>query len=309
MAAAFTPIDLSLLPVPDVVEVLDYETILADRKAALLALVAPELRPAVEATLALESEPLTILLEENAARELNWRQRVNEACKAVLVTTAVKADLDNLAAKNNVSRLLISAGDADAYPPVPPVYESDDSLRQRVPEAFEGMSVAGPRGSYLYHARSADGAIADISAISPNPCQVVVSVLSREGDGTASAELLAKVEAALDIEEIVPLCDEVIVQSSQIVPFQVEAQVFFKSNGPGNDVALAAGIDRLKTYVFRAKRQGQSVWRDKLSSLLHVEGVEHIVMPHPSDDILLTAEQAATCINVSVTPAVDAADD
>jgi phage-related baseplate assembly protein len=291
-----------------VVEVLDYETILASRKDALLALVAPEIRAAVAATLALESEPLTILLEENASRELTWRQRVNDACKAVLVTTAVKADLDNLAAHNNVSRLLVTPGDDTAYPPVPAVYELDDSLRQRIPEAFEGMSVAGPRGAYLYHARSADGAIADISAISPTPCQVKVSVLSRDGDGTASPELLAKVEAALDIETIVPLCDEVIVQSSQIVLFEVNAQLFLKSSGPGNAEAVAAAIARVQAFVGRAQRQGASVWKTALTSLLHVEGVEHVLMTDPPEDILLTAEQAATCTAINVTAALDPTD-
>jgi phage-related baseplate assembly protein len=308
MAAASTPIDLSLLPVPDVVEAIDYETILASRKAALLAQVPPEMRDAVEAALSLESEPLTILLQENALRELTWRQRVNEAAKGVLVTTALGADLDNLAARHNVKRLLVTPGDDTVFPPVSAIYETNDSLRQRVPEAFEGMSVAGPRGAYLYHARSADGAIADVSAISPNPCQVVVSVLSRNGDGTADADLLAKVRAALDIETIVPLCDEVIVQSSQIVPFQVTAKLFMKSAGPGQAEAVNAAIARVQAYVYRLQRQGVSVWRTALTALLHVEGVEHVVLSEPPDDIILTAEQAATCTAIDVTAAVDAAD-
>ena len=39
-----SPIDLSRLPAPDVVEPLDYESILAERKAALIALY-PEAEP------------------------------------------------------------------------------------------------------------------------------------------------------------------------------------------------------------------------------------------------------------------------
>ncbi|AOB29907.1 baseplate assembly protein [Bordetella sp. H567] len=305
MAAASTPIDLSLLPVPDVVETLDYETILATRKADLLALCPVDMQPAIAAVLALESEPLTILLQENALRELTWRQRVNEACRAVLVATAVKADLDNLAARHNVTRLLVSPGDDTAYPPVPAIYETDDSLRQRVPEAFEGMSVAGPRGAYLYHARSADGAIADVSAVSPTPCQVVVSVLSREGDGTASADLLAKVDAALDLETIRPLADEVIVQSSEIVPFQVKATLYLRNSGPGQTEAVNAAISRVQAFVSRAQRQGASVWRTQISALLHVEGVSHLDLEEPAADIVLTAAQAATCTDVIVTAAVD----
>jgi hypothetical protein len=61
---------VSLLPVPDVVETLDYEVILAAMKADLAAR-APELA----AVLALESEPVVKLLEVCAYRELLLRAR------------------------------------------------------------------------------------------------------------------------------------------------------------------------------------------------------------------------------------------
>ena len=48
-------IDLSQLPAPIVVEVLDYEDILAERKATLISLYPEEQREAVARTLALES--------------------------------------------------------------------------------------------------------------------------------------------------------------------------------------------------------------------------------------------------------------
>ena len=46
-------IDLSLVPAPDLIDTLDYEAILASRKAALLALWPEADRPALEATLAI----------------------------------------------------------------------------------------------------------------------------------------------------------------------------------------------------------------------------------------------------------------
>ncbi|VEI72369.1 Uncharacterised protein [Serratia rubidaea] len=72
-------IDLSLLPVPDVVEALDYESLLAERKATLLSLYPEEQREAMSRTLSLESEPIVKLLQENAYREVILRQRVNDA--------------------------------------------------------------------------------------------------------------------------------------------------------------------------------------------------------------------------------------
>ena len=46
-------------------------------------------------------------------------------------------------------------------------------------------SVAGPTGAYEFHALSADGDVKDAAATSPAPGEVVVTVLSRTGDGAA----------------------------------------------------------------------------------------------------------------------------
>lgn len=81
-------VDLNQLAAPDVVEVLDYETILAERKATLVSLYPEEQQEAVARTLTLESEPIVKLLEENAYREVIWRQRVNEAARAVMLAYA-----------------------------------------------------------------------------------------------------------------------------------------------------------------------------------------------------------------------------
>lgn len=115
------------------------------------------------------------------------------------------SDLEHIAANNNVKRLTVTLADNDAVPPVAAVMESDDALRQRVPEAFEGLSVAGPSVAYEFHAKSADGRVADASAASPAPAEVVFTVLSHDGDGNASEELLAAVAPAVNGEDKWPI--------------------------------------------------------------------------------------------------------
>ena len=51
-------VDLSQLAAPDVVEELDYETILTERKVTLVSLYPEEQQDAVARTLTLESEPI-----------------------------------------------------------------------------------------------------------------------------------------------------------------------------------------------------------------------------------------------------------
>ena len=219
-------IDLSQLPAPDVVEALDYETLLAGRKATLVSLYPADQQDAVARTLTLESEPIVKLLQENAYRELILRQRINEAAKAVMVAYALDGDLDQLGANNGVTRLTITPADDTTIPPTAAVMESNDDFRLRIASAFEGLSVAGPTGAYEYHAKSADGRVADASAISPSPAVVTVTVLAREGSGVASDELLAVVNAALNDEDVRPVADRVSVQSAHIVDYEIVAELY-----------------------------------------------------------------------------------
>ncbi|CCJ78892.1 Baseplate assembly protein J [Cronobacter muytjensii 530] len=124
-------IDLSQLPAPDVVEELDFETILAERKATLISLYPEEEQDAVARTLALESEPIVKLLQENAYREVIWRQRVNEAARAVMLAYASGRDLDVSAGNLNTARLTITPADESTLPPAPAVMESDTDFRLR----------------------------------------------------------------------------------------------------------------------------------------------------------------------------------
>lgn len=59
-------IDLSQLPAPQIVDVPNFETLLAERKAEFVALHPKDEVEAVIRTLELESEPVTKLLQENA---------------------------------------------------------------------------------------------------------------------------------------------------------------------------------------------------------------------------------------------------
>ena len=288
------------MPAPDVVEPLDYESILAERKAALIALYPEAEQADIAALLELESEPLTKLCEENAYRELHWRQRVNEAAKAVMLAYSSKTDLDQLAANSNIERLVTDPGDPDAVPPVPPTYESDDDLRLRAQRAWEGLSVAGPTKAYEFHALSADGRVADATAISPSPCVAVVTVLSRLGDGTATQDLIDVVTAALSAEDVRPVGDRLTVQSAAIVAYSVDATLYLYP-GPEQEPILAAAQAALDAYVSTQRRIGRDIRLSAVYAALHVEGVQRVELAAPAADVVLDETQAAHCTGTTVT--------
>ncbi|EHP9912108.1 phage regulatory CII family protein [Escherichia coli] len=288
------------VPAPQIVDVPDFETLLAERKAEFVALHPKDEQEAVMRTLELESEPVTKLLQENAYRELLLRQRINEAALAVMVAYAIGSDLDQLAANYNVKRLTVTPANNDAVPPVAAVMESDEALRLRVPAAFEGLSVAGPTAAYEFHARSADGRVADASATSPAPAEVVLTVLSREGDGTAEKDLLDVVEKALNSENVRPVADRLTVRSAEIIPYRVEATIFLYP-GPEAEPVMAAAKASLQKYIASQTRLGRDIRRSAIFAALHVEGVQRVELASPLADVVLNKTQAASCTQWSVT--------
>ena len=294
-----TPIDLTQLPAPSVVEVLDFESILATRKAHLVSLLPEAQRAAVTALLALESEPATKLLEENAYQETILRNRVNDAGKAVMLAFALDGDLDQLGANVNVARLVITPANPSALPPVAAVMEDNDAYRLRIQEAPDGLSVAGPKASYEFHARSSDGRVKDASATSPAPAHVTVTVLANDATGIASAELLAAVARALNAEEVRPLGDRLTVQAAQVIDYQIEATLYI---GVGPEVPIL--LDAAQANAVRVSQPrrplGHSIYRSACSAAVHVEGVRKVVLAKPAADIELNATQAARCTAIKL---------
>lgn len=290
--ATFTAVDLSRLPAPDIIETLDYETLLADAVARFRAEMAA-LGVTIETR---DSDPAMKLLQAFTYLAQMLRQRVNDAARAVMPAYAVGADLDNIAALFGIMRLTITpADDANG---IPAVMETDAEFRRRMVLAPEGYSVAGPEGAYLFHALSADAEMLDATATSPEPGVVVVSLLSRVGNGAASQRLIAAVQAYLSADERRPLTDLVIVQSAQIIPYAIDYDLTTFS-GPDGTLVLAASIASVETYVAESHRIGRDITMSALFRAAHVEGAQNVRFNSPTADIAVSRLQAPHCTAVS----------
>ncbi|MFJ7793271.1 baseplate J/gp47 family protein [Pseudomonas sp. NPDC096950] len=295
----FTPIDLAQLPDPEVVEQIDYEQILAERKAYAVSLWPAEQQAEVAATLAVESEPLTKLLQENAYREMLLRQRVNEASLANMLAKAKGKDLEQLAGNVNVARLVVTPGNNKAVPPIIAVMESDDALRERAQMAWEGLSTAGPRNSYILHARSADGRVADATAESPSPAVVVVTIQGLIGDGSVDQVLLNVVKNYLSDEDRRPVADRLTVQSANVLPYSIDAVLYLATTGPEAEPIREAAQARLSAFVSQRRRLGVEISESAIHAALHVEGVRKVVL-HNWTDISPSEAEAAYCTGFSI---------
>lgn len=289
--SGYTAIDLTRLPAPDVLDLLDYELILEE--------LLDDVRkrwPDFDALL--ESDPAMKVLEVAAYREVLLRQRVNDAAKACMLAYAKRADLDNLAGLLGVTRNTIDPGDPDALPPVPATMESDDSLRSRAPLSLEGQTTAGSSGSYVFHGLSVAG-VKDIAVDTPEPGRVDVTVLGLDADGVPSAELLSAVEATLSADDVRPFTDFVNVQPAAVVEYAIEATLYTYS-GPDPAVVLEAAKAEAEQVTEEAHRLGRALPLSALYAALHREGVQRVELASPAADIAVTAGQAPWCTGLTV---------
>ena len=286
-------VDLSALPTPEVLESLDFEGAYQEELVVFRAYMGDNWNAQ------LESDPVVKLLELGAYRRLQTRARINDAAKALLLAYARGTDLDHLAANVRLKRLVIQDADAQSVPPVPKVMELDDALRERIQLVYEGLTTAGPRNSYILHARNASALVADAQAESPSPAHVVVTVLHLEGNGVADQPLLDRVLHHLSDENLRPVGDRLAVQSAEVLEYRIEAVLHMAGTGSENEAILAEAIRRLQAWINPRRRLGVEVSRSAIDAQLHITGVSRVDLPGWVD-IPRATHQAAYCTGFSV---------
>jgi len=146
-SASVLNLDFASLGDPQFLEQLDYDTILARRKAKLISLFAD-----AADFINLETEPMAYLLEEASFTEMLMRGRLNDAYMQSLLPYAIGNDLDYIAAFWGVTRIAASGSDPA---------ESDDHLRRRTWLGIVGRSPGGTAERYRFVAMSSSVEVAD----------------------------------------------------------------------------------------------------------------------------------------------------
>lgn len=257
-------IDLAQLPAPSVVEPLDFEAILAAHRADLLAR-----HPDAADVLALESEPLTKLLQSHAFRELLYRQRVNEAARAYLLAYAAGADLDHKGAFYGVPRL---------------PGEPDERLRQRIQLRVRALAGNGTREAYEFTALTASLQVRATRASQPNPGTVLVLVWPHAGADAPAT--LAAVTTALLQDGAHTLGVTVLTALARAHPIDVTASITREPLAPADLLTrLAAALPAL---IDEHASLGRDLPRSWLTARLHGVGVAGVSYPNPAQPAELT---------------------
>ncbi len=253
---------LGSLPAPDIIETLDFETILLEMKNDL-----KQQLPEWDAN-DLESDPGVKILEVAAYRELILRQRVNDAARANLLSYAKNLDLDHLAEFYGLERL---------------EGESDGELRDRTVTHIKGFSVGGTADSYKSTALGSDSNIRDIAVDSPEPGKVRIAVLSKIGDGAADQTMLDAISDAVNALDTKIITDTIEVIGAEILPVNVEATIHLYPDAP--EEIINAALEIFPGIFDAARELGWNLTKSWVIRQLHLDGVQEVELTQPAENI------------------------
>lgn len=179
--------------------------------------------------------------------------------------------------------------------------EADDAYRERIHQAPESFSTAGPDEGYVYWAKTANQIIIDISVSSPVAGQVEIRPLL-EGGQIPGQEILDAVEAKVNDKKVRPLTDQVTVLAPVIVNYDIVFTYYISTT----DSAAAAGIQQAvdsavtEYRAWQRARLGRDINPSKLISLVMAAGAKRLAVTSPVYT-QITLAQVAHAQNVTVT--------
>ena len=190
---------------------------------------------------------------------------------------------------SSVTNLEATYGGDNGEPyPIEDGGKGDENYRERIKLVQSSKSTAGAESTYEYYAKSADASIEDVKVTSPNPCEIDILVLCKDGK-IPSKELLEKVEAAVTAKEVRPLGDKVTVSGVEAVKYDIELVYYMpvaEENAVVEFVETEGGaID--KYIAWQSERIGRAINPDRLradilKSDINPVGAERVEIVSPT---------------------------
>lgn len=298
-SSIYPEIALMNLPPPQIIETPEFETLYEEMWALFLTL-------SPQYAYRLESDPIVKVIQAWCYRELQIRERINKAALGQLLAFAEGSDLDHLAAASGLERMLVQAANPNANPPIDAVYESDDRLRFRIQLRQKSWATAGAADHYRFWAYSADVRVKDVNVFSPDNQngynmggQVVITILSTEGNNIPTEELMDSVRELVLRDDVKVLTDLVTVEAAVPRQINVTAQIILL---PGTPYAVYEASQQRLIDAFNArKRLGMDFTRGFAIDALFDEGVSNVVLTHPSASVVVAPNEYPILGSLNIT--------
>ena len=201
--------------------------------------------------------------------------------------------LDPIEGVLKVENITLSTGGADT--------EDDERFRERIRLSIERFTNAGSREAYIYHTKTAHQDIEDVSVFSPQPGQVKVVFLLKNGQ-LPDAQMINLVQKHLSDERVRPLTDQVIVSAPTVVNYDITLTYYIHRK----DEALISQIQErvnnaVQDFISWTKTKiGRDVLPEELIRRVKEAGAYRVSLTAPTYT-QIARDQVAHAQSVSIT--------
>ncbi|QPA33371.1 baseplate assembly protein [Thermaerobacillus caldiproteolyticus] len=180
-------------------------------------------------------------------------------------------------------------------------WEEDDPYAERIRLSPERYSTAGPEEAYIYHAKSANQLIVDVSVREAGEGTVEIVPLLQNGELPDEAILSQVLEACSD-RKVRPLTDHVVVSAPQQVEYDIDVTYYISSEKASMATTLQANIDQaVQDYIIWQKQKlGRGIDPSELILRMKQAGAARIDLVSPVSYQSIEKNQVAKERNVSI---------
>ena len=186
----------------------------------------------------------------------------------------------------------------------------DDAFYAILRSSLDGMSTAGARGNYIYHAKAVSSEIADVVVNSPTPGEVRIYVLMADGE-KASETLKQSVYEACNADTVRPLTDHVVMGDPQEAEYDISLTYYVPSDSSQSSADLETAVQAaVRDYIlWQSGRLGRDINPSKLISMLMAVGIKRVDLLAPvytklRDGNVYTREGSGVSIPVEMIPEI-----
>lgn len=205
--------------------------------------------------------------------------------------------VDPVAYVATVSNIDTSSGGTDL--------ETDESLAERVFLAPSSYSVAGPDDAYIYWAKTYNNNIGSVMPTSPNPCEVKIYILMKDGT-IPNSGVVNSLQEYLQDSNIRPLTDQVTVAVPTAQTFTVNLTYYINRSDSKKAASIqTAVVDAVNEYIeWQTTEIGKDINPSELIKRVIIAGAKRVTITSPIFTTVGDTSVAQIALNDSGNPDV-----
>jgi phage-related baseplate assembly protein len=174
----------------------------------------------------------------------------------------------------SVSNTTISEGGIDI--------EADDPFQDRIQQAPESFSTAGPDGAYIYWAKTASSTIIDVEVYSPSPGVVHICPLVTGGE-IPGQEILDAVLAICSGKKVRPLTDHTHAVAPEQVEYAIDVSYWIDKDNENLASSIRTKVDQsINDYIaWQKSKLGRGIDPSEIIKVMKNAGAKRVVVATP----------------------------